>query len=67
MSAMISSMCSVARGSTSGRVIRSGLGIGQEGRQIAVRERPRCGSPAAAAPRMILSSMSVMFMTQVTG
>ena len=64
--ATISSMCSVARGRTSGGVIRSAAASARNRSSVAVGELARCRSPAAAAPRMILSSMSVMFMTQVT-
>ena len=41
-------------------------GVGQERAELALGERRRSVSPAAAAPRMILSSISVMFITQVT-
>ena len=64
-SSTIWGMCSVARGSTSGRVMPSA--------SASARNRPAYrsassvyGTPSAAAPRMILSSMSVRFMTHVT-
>ena len=42
------------------------LGVGQERGRSSGRPASSIDSPAAAAPRMILSSMSVMFMTHVT-
>ena len=66
MSATMSSMWWVARGSASGVVMR----IAVPSARNAARYRSASSSmptPVAAAPRMILSSMSVMFMTQVTG
>ena len=60
----ISSMCSVARGRTSGRVMPQRVGVRQERGRDSGRRARRSSSPAAAAPRMILSSMSVMFITQ---
>ena len=41
-----------------------GVGVGQEARPGSARSASPIGSPAAAAPRMILSSTSVMFITQ---
>ena len=64
MSSTIASMCAVARGRTSGRRHPERGRLGQERRRDSGRRAHRCRSPAAAAPRMILSSMSVMFMTQ---
>ena len=63
-SATMSSMCSVARGRTSGIVIRRAVAVGEEARRGSGRRASPMSVPAAAAPRMILSSMSVMFITQ---
>ncbi len=61
------SMCSVARGSTSGRRHPQRVAHPRGTRRGSDRPARRSPSPAAAAPLMILSSMSVMFMTHVTG
>ena len=42
------------------------VGVGQEAARGSGSRARRCPMPAAAAPRMILSSISVMFMTQRT-
>ena len=49
-----------------GRVIRSAAASARKRSSPAVGRASPIVSPAAAAPRMILSSMSVMFMTHVT-
>ena len=65
MSATISGMWSVARGSTSGTHAQPPQ-LGQERRRMRAVSSPM-GMPAARASRMILSSTSVMFMTQRPG
>jgi hypothetical protein len=59
------SMCSVARGRTSGWVMRSAV-ASPWNRSSQVVAISAIVTPASDAPRMILSSTSVMFMTQVT-
>ncbi len=58
-------MCSVARGMTSGFVMRS---VAASWRNRSIQRSARASMPirSPAAPRMILSSTSVRFMTQVT-
>ena len=64
-SAAIWGTWSVARGSTSGRVIPSASASARK--RAAYRSESSVWEiPSAAAPRMILSSMSVRFMTHVT-
>ena len=60
----------VARSPAAGRpgvVIRRRAASARKRSQVPLGERPRWSRRSAAAPRMILSSMSVMFITQVTG
>ena len=66
MSAAMSGMWSVARGSTSGVATRSRA---RSARNVWVwwAVSSPMDIPAAAASRMILSSTSVMFITHVTG